>query len=153
MYGFEGQQSHSNPVQGDWVFQTIFFSHFQGQNIFSNLLWARIFFSGHSGPEYCFLAHYKFGSQLYSYESVTRLLYWGCLSVCLSVCHVCLSVCPSMCVACPSAITLKWHANFKYIAIQLDMSELGQTMTIHAYDFIWARWIILSNVRTDYDLT
>ena len=44
---------------------------------------------------------------------------------------VCLSVC--LCVYL-SAMTLKWHANFKYIAIQLDMSELGQIMTI--YDFL-----------------
>ena len=54
-----------------------------------------------------------------------------------------------MCVF-PSAMSLKWHANFKYIAM-LDMSELVQTKTI--YDFLWARSVILSNVRTDYDLT
>ena len=29
--------------------------------------------------------------------------------------------------------------------------ELGQIMTI--YDFLWARWVILSNVRTDLNLT
>ena len=56
-----------------------------------------------------------------------------------------------MCVCVfPSAMSLKWHANFKYIAM-LDMSELVQTKTI--YDFLWARSVILSNVRTDYDLT
>ena len=29
--------------------------------------------------------------------------------------------------------------------------ELGQTMT--RYDFLWARWVILSNVWTDFNLT
>ena len=37
-----------------------------------------------------------------------------------SIVVVCLSVC-----LCSSAMSLKWHANFKYIGIQLDMSQLG----------------------------
>ena len=46
-------------------------------------------------------------------------------------------------------MSLKWHANFKYIGYNLIRVNWGQTMTI--YDFLWARWVILSNVRTDYD--
>ena len=44
----------------------IFFSlTYRVRIFFSNLLWARIYF----------FMQYKFGSQLYSYESVTKLLY------------------------------------------------------------------------------
>ena len=73
---------------GGWVFQT-------GQNIFSLTFRARIFFPIYYEP--AFFLSSKVGQnivfytiqlwkQLHSYESVTKLLYWGYLSVCLSVC-------------------------------------------------------------------
>ena len=75
------------------------------------------YFSSHSGPEYFFSITSKVGSNFI----VTNRLQNYCIEV------VCLSVC-----LCPSAMSLKWHANFKYIGIQLDMSQLGANN-----DHIW----------------
>ena len=41
------------------------------------------YFSSHSGPEYFFSYNFQSWKQLCSYKSVTKLLYWGCLSVCV----------------------------------------------------------------------
>ena len=41
---------------------------------------------------------------------------------------------------------------FDLISLSVNFScELGLIMTI--YDFLWARWVILSNVRTDLNFT
>ena len=50
----------------------------------------------------------------------------------------------------PSLNSRNW-LEFYLISLSVNFScELGQVMT--RYDFRWARWVILSNVRTDLEL-
>ena len=86
---------------------------------------ATIFFLSLSGPEYFFPIYYE--PEFFSQVIVGQNIIFYAMQIRKQLCswavnqlqHYCTEV-VCLCV-CPSAMTLTWHANSKYIVMQLDM--------------------------------